>query len=179
METVVQLLGIGITIGLYFIGLANLNWVKIISLYTAALTLAQNILLDQHAVTAMYIINTMYYLVALFENKYPLLRTPSVKYGAPTLAITTATVTNYILLQQSIASPATLAILGASTGLLMVKTTRYLTLKALTATNALIWSTYCATIGAYTNIVGNAFIIVGVVISTTIYLFNKPQDVGT
>lgn len=170
MEIVVQLLGIGVTIGLCVIGFANLTWVKIISLYTAVLTLTQNILLQQHAVTAMYTINIAYYLIVLFENKYPTLKTPALTYGAPTLAIATAAATNYILLQQSIASPATLAILGATTGLLMVKASKYLALKALTATNAVIWSLYCVTIGAYTNIVGNIVILIGVLITSAHYL---------
>lgn len=164
-----QLLGIGVTVGLCFIGFANLTWVKIISLYTATLTLTQNILLQQHAVTAMYTINTAYYLFVLFEDKYPKFKTPALKYGAPTLAIVTAATTNYILLEQSIASPATLAILGATTGLLMVKTSKYLMLKALTATNAVIWSSYCITIGAYTNIVGNIVILIGVLITIAHY----------
>lgn len=170
MEIVVQLLGIGVTIGLCVIGFANLTWVKIISLYTAVLTLTQNILLQQHAVTAMNTINIAYYLIVLFEDKYPTLKTPALKYGAPTLAIATAAATNYILLQQSIASPATLAILGATTGLLVVKASKYLALKALTATNAVIWSLYCVTIGAYTNIVGNIVILIGVLITSAHYL---------
>lgn len=173
MEIVVQLLGIGVTIGLCVIGFANLTWVKIISLYTAVLTLTQNILLQQHAVTAMCTINIAYYLIVLFEDKYPTLKTPALKYGVPTLAIATAAATNYILLQQSIASPAspaTLAILGATTGLLMVKASKYLALKALTATNAVIWSLYCVTIGAYTNIVGNIVILIGVLITSAHYL---------
>lgn len=94
METTVQILGVGVTLGLCFIGIANLTWVKIISLYTAVLTLTQNILLQQHAVTAMYTINIAYYLIVLFEDKYPTLKTPALKYGAPTLAIATAATTN-------------------------------------------------------------------------------------
>lgn len=176
MEIVVQLLGIGVTIGLCVIGFANLTWVKIISLYTAVLTLTQNILLQQHAVTAMYTINIAYYLIVLFEDKYPPLKTPALKYAAPTLAIATAATTNYIMLQQSIASPATLAILGATTGLLMVKSSKYLTLKALTATNAIIWSLYCITIGAYTNIVGNIVILVGVLLTTVHYFKSARQE---
>ena len=174
METIVQLLGVGVTVGLCFVGVANLTWIKIISLYTAALTLTQNILLQQHAVTAMYTINTAYYLIALFEDKYPALRTPTLRYGA--LAIATAVTTNYILLQQPVTSPATLAILGATTGLLMVKASKYLTLKALTATNAIIWSSYCITIGAYTNIVGNIVILVGVLLTTVHYFKNVRQE---
>lgn len=175
METTVQILGVGVTVGLCFIGIANLTWIKIISFYTAILMLTQNILLQQHAVTAMYTINTVYYLIALFEDKYPALRTPTLRYGAPALAIATAATTNYILLQQPVASPATLAILGATTGLLMVKTSKYLTLKALTATNAIIWSLYCITIGAYTNIVGNIVILIGVLLTTAHYLKSTRQ----
>lgn len=175
METTAQILGVGVTLGLCFIGIANLTWVKIISLYTAVLTLTQNILLQQHAVTAMYTINIAYYLIVLFEDKYPTLKTPALKYGAPTLAIATAAATNYILLQQPIASPATLAIFGATTGLLMVKAHKYLILKALTATNAIIWSSYCITIGAYTNIVGNIVILIGVLITTAHYLKSTRQ----
>ena len=176
METIVQILGVGVTVGLCFIGVANLTWIKIISLYTATLTLTQNILLQQHAVTAMYTINTVYYLIALFEDKYPTLKTPTLRYGAPALAIATAATTNYILLQQPVTSPATLAILGATTGLLMVKTSKYLTLKALTATNAIIWSSYCITIGAYTNIVGNIVILIGVLLTTAHYFKNVRQE---
>lgn len=71
-----------------------------------------------------------------------------------------------------LASPATLAILGATTGLLMVKTSKYLTLKALTATNAIIWSSYCITIGAYTNIV----ILIGVLLTTAHYFKSARQE---
>lgn len=57
----------------------------------------------------------------------------------------------------------------------MVKAHKYLILKALTATNAIIWSSYCITIGAYTNIVGNIVILIGVLITTAHYLKSTRQ----
>ena len=82
--------------------------------------------------------------------------------GAVLVSLFAAVYTQYFALGQGFFSPATLAILAAATGLLMVISHNFWMLKTFTVMNALLWSSYCVLVGSYGNLIGNAFILVGV-----------------
>lgn len=82
--------------------------------------------------------------------------------GAVLVSLFAAAYTQYFALGQGFLSPATLAILGAATGLLMVISHNFWTLKTFTVINALLWSSYCVLVSSYGNLIVNVFILVGV-----------------
>lgn len=106
-----------------------------------------------------------YYVTNLFENRYALLRSTGYRICAIVIALLAAAYTQYVALEQSVLSPATLAILGGATGLFMVIAHSFGALKVFTVLNALLWSSYCVLVGSYGNLVGNAFVLGGVAVA--------------
>lgn len=158
----VQVLGVATSICLCFMGYVDRRGVQWISVATCVLGVAQAALLDQVAVLVMSAVNLLYYTVNLFDGRFAFLRSSSYRVGAVLVSLFAAAYTQYFALGQGFLSPATLAILGAATGLLMVISHNFWTLKTFTVMNALLWSAYCVLVGSYGNLIGNAFILVGV-----------------
>lgn len=94
------------------------------------------------------------------------------------MALLATGITQYIVLGNSFNSPATLAILGGATGLIMAISHNFWTLKGFTLANVALWSTYCLVVGAYTNLIGNGFVLAGVVIAVWRHLCNNKTDVA-
>jgi len=94
------------------------------------------------------------------------------------VALLATGITQYIVLGNSFNSPATLAILGGATGLIMAISHNFWTLKGFTLANVALWSTYCLVVGAYTNLIGNGFVLAGVVIAVWRHLCNNKTDVA-
>lgn len=139
--------------------------VRYISVYTATLTAIQSILLNQPAVLAMNLVNLLYYTATLFEDKVPFLQKVGYRISAVSISLGTAAYVQYIILGWSFFSPGTLAILGGATGLLMVIAHSFAALKTYTVLNVICWSAYCIIVGSFGNLVGNAFVLIGVAIS--------------
>lgn len=158
----VQVLGVATSICLCFMGYVGRRGVQWISVATCVLGVAQAALLDQVAVLVMSAVNLLYYTLNLFDERFALLRSTSYRVGAVLVSLFAAAYTQYFALGHGILSPATLAILAAATGLLMVISHNFWTLKTFTVMNALLWSSYCVLVGSYGNLIGNAFILVGV-----------------
>lgn len=135
-------------------------------------------LLNQPAVAVMSAVNLAYYTATLFEDKHPIIRSTAYKVTAFSVALIASCVTQYIVLGNSLESPATLAILGGATGLIMAICHNFWALKSFTLANVALWSTYCLLVGAYTNLIGNAFVLVGVIIAVWRHLRNNKTDVA-
>lgn len=146
-------------------GHVSLTWVRRISVLTSVAGLIQAVLLDQPAVAVMSAVNLAYYTATLFEDKHPFIRSTAYKLTAFTTALLASCITQYIVLGNSLDSPATLAIMGGATGLIMAISHNFWTLKSFTLANVALWSTYCLVVGAYTNLIGNAFVLAGVLIA--------------
>lgn len=80
------------------------------------------------------------------------------------------------MLGNSLDSPATLAILGGATGLIIAISHNFWTLKGFTLANIALWSAYSVTVGAYTNLIGNAFVLVGVLIAVWRHMRNNKTE---
>lgn len=122
-------------------------------------------LLNQPAVAVMSAVNLAYYTATLFEDKHPIIRSTAYKLTVFTTALLVSCITQYIVLGNSLDSPATLAILGGATGLIMAICHNFWVLKGFTLSNVALWSAYCVTVGAYTNLIGSGFVLVGVLIA--------------
>lgn len=81
---------------------------------------------------------------------------------APVVA---AAVTQYVILGRGVWSPGTLALLGGATGLAMALMESFALLKTVTLLNVAAWVSYYIAVGSYTNLIGNAFVLVGVIAS--------------
>ena len=138
---------------------------RYISVYTAVLTAVQSVLLNQPAVLAMNLVNLLYYTATLFEGKFPFLEKAGYRVAAISISLGTAAYVQYIVLGWGFFSPGTLAILGGATGLLMVIAHSFAALKTYTVLNVICWSSYCILVGSFGNLVGNAFVLIGVAIS--------------
>mgnify|MGYP003063991615 FL=1 len=138
---------------------------RYISVYTATLTAIQSVLLNQPAVLAMNLVNLLYYTATLFESKFPFLEKVGYRISAVSISLGTAAYVQYIVLGWGFLSPGTLAILGGATGLLMAIAHSFAALKTYTVLNVICWSSYCILVGSFGNLVGNAFVLVGVAIS--------------
>lgn len=139
--------------------------VRYISVYTAVLTAFQSVLLNQPAVLAMNLVNLLYYTATLFEGKFPFLEKAGYRVAAISISLGTAAYVQYVILGWGFLSPGTLAILGGATGLLMAIAHSFAALKTYTVLNVICWSSYCVLVGSFGNLVGNAFVLVGVAIS--------------
>ena len=139
--------------------------VRYISVYTATLTAIQSILLNQPAVLAMNLVNLLYYTATLFEGKFPFLEKAGYRISAISISLGTAAYVQYVILGWGFLSPGTLAILGGATGLLMAIAHSFAALKSYTILNVICWSSYCILVGSFGNLVGNAFVLIGVAIS--------------
>lgn len=166
-------------------GHVSLTWVRRISVLTSVAGLIQAVLLNQPAVAVMSAVNLAYYTATLFEDKHPIIRSTAYKVTAFSVALIASCVTQYascvtqyIVLGNSLESPATLAILGGATGLIMAICHNFWALKSFTLANVALWSTYCLLVGAYTNLIGNAFVLVGVIIAVWRHLRNNKTDVA-
>lgn len=146
-------------------GHVSLIWVRRISVLTSVAGLIQAVLLNQPAVVVMSAVNLAYYAATLFEDKHPIIRSTAYKLTAFTVALLASCATQYVVLGNSFNSPATLAILGGATGLVMAICHNFWALKSFTLANVALWSAYCVTVGAYTNLIGNAFVLAGVLIA--------------
>ena len=146
-------------------GHVNLTWVRRISVFTSVAGLIQSLLLNQPAVAVMSAVNLAYYTATLFEDKHSIIRSTAYKVTAFSIALLSSGITQYIVLGNSLDSPATLAILGGATGLIMALCHNFWALKSFTLANVALWSAYCVTVGAYTNLIGNAFVLAGVLIA--------------
>lgn len=159
-------------------GHVSLIWVRCISVLTSVAGLVQAVLLNQPAVAVMSAVNLAYYTATLFEDKHPIIRSTAYKVTAFSVALIASCATQYIVLGNSLESPATLAILGGATGLIMAICHNFWALKSFTLANVALWSTYCLLVGAYTNLIGNAFVLVGVIIAVWRHLRNNKTDVA-
>jgi hypothetical protein len=159
-------------------GHVSLTWVRRISVLTSVAGLIQAVLLNQPAVAVMSAVNLAYYTATLFEDKHPIIRSTAYKVTAFSVALIASCVTQYIVLGNSLESPATLAILGGATGLIMAICHNFWALKSFTLANVALWNTYCLLVGAYTNLIGNAFVLVGVIIAVWRHLRNNKTDVA-
>lgn len=146
-------------------GYMNLTWVRRISVLTSVAGLIQSLLLNQPAVAVMSAVNLAYYTATLFEDKHPIIRSTAYKVTAFSVALLSSGITQYVVLGNSLDSPATLAILGGATGLIMAISHNFWALKGFTLANVALWSTYCLVVGAYTNLIGNGFVLAGVIIA--------------
>ena len=138
---------------------------RYISVYTATLTAIQSVLLNQPAVLAMNLVNLLYYTATLFESKFPFLEKVGYRISAISISLGTTAYVQYVILGWGFFSPGTLAILGGATGLLMAIAHNFAALKSYTVLNVICWSSYCILVGSFGNLVGNAFVLIGVVIS--------------
>lgn len=161
----VQILGLGVSAGLFFIGYANRTWVRNISLGMCALTAAQSFLLGQTGVLAMNLVNLAYYIMLLFENRLTFVQSPIYRAASMSVAVGTAAVTQYGILGWGLWSPGTLALLGGLTGLVMALLENFVALKTVTVLNVACWVSYYILVGSYTNIIGNGLVLVGVALS--------------
>lgn len=82
------------------------------------------------------------------------------------------------MLGNSLDSPATLAILGGATGLIMAISHNFWALKGFTLANVALWSSYCLVVGAYTNLIGNGFVLAGVIIAVWRHTRKNKTDVA-
>ena len=177
-DIVVQSLGLLISVSLCFMGHVSLTWVRRISVLTSVAGLIQSLLLNQPAVAVMSAVNLTYYTATLFEDKHPIIRSTAYKLTAFTVALLASCVTQYIVLGDNINSPATLAILGGATGLIMAICHNFWTLKSFTLANVALWSTYYGIVGAYTSLIGNGFVLVGVFLAVWRHMRNHKTDVS-
>lgn len=159
-------------------GHVSLTWVRRISVLTSVAGLIQSLLLNQPAVAVMSAVNLAYYTATLFEDKHPIIRSTVYKLTAFAVALLASCVTQYVVLGNSFNSPATLAILGGATGLIMAICHNFWVLKSFTLANVALWSTYCLIVGAYTNLIGNAFVLAGVLIAVWRHIRNSKTDVA-
>lgn len=164
-DVIVQILGLGVSAGLCFMGYVGRGGVRYISVYTATLTAIQSVLLNQPAVLAMNLVNLLYYTATLFEDKVPFLQKARYRISAVSISLGTAAYVQYIALGWGFFSPGTLAILGGATGLLMAIAHSFAALKTYTVLNVICWSSYCIVVGSFGNLIGNAFVLIGVAIS--------------
>lgn len=128
-------------------GYVNRRGVQWISVITSILGVAQAALLNQTAVLVMSAVVSVYYVANLLDERYSVLRSAAYRVCAVLVSVAAA-YTQYFALEQSILSPATLAILGATTGLFMVISHNFATLKAFTVLNVAFWSSYCVLVGS-------------------------------
>lgn len=169
-DIIIQSIGLINSIALCFLGFANLKWVRIISIFTYVLTIAQSVFLSQPALVAMNLVNLAYCVATLFEGRYPFIATTRYRVASVAIALAAACSVQYIIMGQSFLSPATFAILGGLTGLIMAISHNFWALKAFTVLNVAAWVTYCLMVGAYTNLIGNAFILGGVAFTVWVHL---------
>lgn len=132
--------------------------------------IAQSFFLAQPAVVLMNLVNLAYCVATLFEVRYPFIATTRYRVASVSVALLAACSVQYIVMGQSFLSPATFAILGGVTGLIMAISHNFWALKTFTVLNVAAWVTYCLMVGAYTNLIGNAFILGGVAFSVWVHL---------
>lgn len=173
-DIIIQGIGLINSIALCFLGFANLKWVRIISAFTCVFAIAQSFFLAQPAVVLMNLVNLAYCVATLFEARYPFIATTRYRVASVSIALVAACSVQYIVMGQSFLSPATFAILGGVTGLIMAISHNFWALKTFTVLNVAAWVTYCLMVGAYTNLIGNAFILGGVAFSVWVHL--KKQE---
>ena len=137
------------------------------------LTITQSFFLNQPALAAMNLVNLAYCVATLFEGRYPFIATTRYRVASVGIALLAACSVQYIVMGQSFLSPATFAILGGVTGLIMAISHNFWALKTFTVLNVAAWVTYCLMVGAYTNLIGNAFILGGVAFSVWVHLKNQ------
>jgi hypothetical protein len=137
------------------------------------LTIAQSFFLNQPALVAMNLVNLAYCVATLFEGRYPFIATTRYRVVSVSIALVAACSVQYIVMGQSFLSPATFAILGGVTGLIMAISHNFWALKTFTVLNVAAWVTYCLMVGAYTNLIGNAFILGGVAFTVWAHLKKK------
>lgn len=162
---VVQILGLGISAGLFFIGYANTVWIKRISFGMCAMTAAQSFLLGQMGVLTMNLVNLVYYSMLLLEGRLRFVQSPVYKIASMGVAIGAAAFNQYFILGWGLWSPGTFALLGGFTGLLMALMERFAVLKVVTLLNVGFWVSYYLMVGSYTNLIGNALVLFGLVVS--------------
>lgn len=132
--------------------------------------IAQSFFLAQPAAVVMNLVNLAYFVATLFEGRYPFIATTRYRVASVSIALVAACSVQYIVMGQSFLSPATFAILGGLTGLIMAISHNFWALKTFTVLNVAAWVTYCLMVGAYTNLIGNAFILGGVAFTVWAHL---------
>lgn len=151
-----------------------MKWVRIISIFMYILAIPQSFFLNQSAVVAMNLVNLACCVATLLEVRYPFIATMRYRVVSVGVALLAACSVQYIIMGQSFLSPATFAILGGVTGLIMAISHNFWALKTFTVLNVAAWVTYCLMVGAYTNLIGNAFILGGVAFTAWMHL--KKQE---
>lgn len=169
-DIIIQGIGLINSIALCFLGFANLKWVRIISIFMYILAIPQSFFLNQPAVVAMNLVNLACCVATLFEVRYPFIATTRYRVASVGVALLAACSVQYVVMGQSFLSPATFAILGGVTGLIMAISHNFWALKTFTVLNVATWVTYCLMVGAYTNLIGNAFILGGVAFTVWAHL---------
>lgn len=147
-----------------------MKWVRIISIFMYILAIPQSFFLNQSAVVAMNLVNLACCVATLLEVRYPFIATTRYRVVSVGVALLAACSVQYIIMGQSFLSPATFAILGGATGLIMAISHNFWALKTFTVLNVAAWVTYCLMVGAYTNLIGNAFILGGVAFTVWVHL---------
>lgn len=121
----------------------------------------------------MNLVNLAYCVATLFEGRYPFIATTRYRVASVAIALAAACSVQYIIMGQSFLSPATFAIIGGLTGLIMAISHNFWALKLFTVLNVAAWVSYCLMVGAYTNLIGNTFILGGIIF--TVWMHCRKQ----
>lgn len=162
---IVQVLGLCISASLFFIGYADRRWVRNLSFGMCLMTGVQSFLLGQSGVLVMNLVNLTYYSMLMLEDRLKFVQTTVYRVTSMGVAVVAAAVTQYAILGRGVWSPGTLALLGGATGLAMALMESFALLKAVTLLNVAAWVSYYIAVGSYTNLIGNAFVLIGVIVS--------------
>lgn len=125
----------------------------------------QSFLLGQSGVLVMNLVNLTYYSMLMLEDRLKFVQTTVYRVTSMGVAVVAAAVTQYVILGRGVWSPGTLALLGGATGLAMALMESFALLKTVTLLNVAAWVSYYIAVGSYTNLIGNAFVLVGVIAS--------------
>lgn len=162
---IVQVLGLCISASLFFIGYADRRWGRSLSFGMCLMTGIQSFLLGQSGVLVMNLVNLTYYSMLMLEDRLKFVQTTIYRVTSMGVAVVAAAVTQYAILGRGLWSPGTLALLGGATGLAMALMESFALLKTVTLLNVAAWVSYYIAVGSYTNLIGNAFVLVGVIMS--------------
>lgn len=162
---IVQVLGLCISASLFFIGYADRRWVRNLSFGMCLMTGIQSFLLGQSGVLVMNLVNLTYYSMLMLEDRLKFVQTTVYRVTSMGVAVVAAAVTQYVILGRGLWSPGTLTLLGGATGLAMALMESFALLKTVTLLNVAAWVSYYIAVGSYTNLIGNAFVLVGVIVS--------------
>ena len=123
----------------------------------------QSFLLGQSGVLVMNLVNLTYYSMLMLEDRLKFVQTTVYRVTSMGVAVVAAAVTQYVILGRGLWSPGTLALLGGATGLAMALMESFALLKTVTLLNVAAWVSYYIAVDSYTNLIGNAFVLVSLV----------------